>query len=126
MKRAIISDIHGNHEALTVVLEDIRQQGIKDIVCLGDIIGYGPNPCQCLDTIIDNAKVTILGNHDQAALFDPDGFNPMAAQAIYWTREQLESGDNGPSAVNKRWDFLGELPRIHSEGELLFVRVDTR
>ena len=84
MKRALISDIHGNLEALEAVLEDIRQVSVDEIYCLGDIIGYGPNPCECLDLVIKNCKSTILGNHDQAALFDPDGFNPMALQAIYW------------------------------------------
>ena len=126
VKRALISDIHGNLEALQVVLEDIRQQQIQEVFCLGDIIGYGPNPCECLDKVMDNARVTILGNHDQAALFDPDGFNPVAAQAIYWTRQQLEHGPGGPAAINRRWDFLGELPRMHVEGELLFIHGSPR
>ncbi len=93
MKRALISDIHANSEALQKVLEDIRQQGVTEIYCLGDIIGYGPNPCECLDQVMQTCEVTILGNHDQAALFDPDGFNPVALQAVYWTREQLERRD---------------------------------
>jgi len=89
VKRALISDIHANLEAYTVVQDDIRKQGIKEIYCLGDIVGYGPNPCECLDEVIRSSKVTILGNHDQATLFDPDGFNPIALRAVYWTREQL-------------------------------------
>ena len=93
VKRALISDIHANVEALQKVLEDIRQQGVTEIYCLGDIIGYGPNPCECLDQVMQTCEVTILGNHDQAALFDPDGFNPVALQAVYWTREQLERRD---------------------------------
>ena len=68
MKRALISDIHANFEALRVVLDDIRQQGITTIYCLGDIIGYGPNPCECIDIVMD-CTACILGNHDQAALF---------------------------------------------------------
>ncbi|MDP6722526.1 MAG: metallophosphoesterase family protein, partial [Pirellulaceae bacterium] len=47
MKRALISDIHANLEALTAVLADIRRQEIRDVLCLGDIVGYGPNPCEC-------------------------------------------------------------------------------
>jgi len=116
VKRALISDIHANLEALTAVFADIRSQEIRDVLCLGDIIGYGPNPCECLDEIIKHANVTILGNHDQAALFDPDGFNPVALQAVYWTREQLEAIGE-PSSINQRWDFLGELPRTHKEEE---------
>ncbi len=124
MKRALISDIHGNFEALDAVMADLRQQDVAEILCLGDIIGYGPNPCECLDTVLDYCKLTILGNHDQAALFDPDGFNPVALQAIYWTRDQLESG--GPDATNRRWDFLGELPRSHKDGDILFVHGSPR
>lgn len=126
MKRALISDIHGNLEALLAVLDDARSQEVDDIYCLGDIIGYGPNPCECLDEVMKNARVTILGNHDQAALFDPDGFNPMALQAIYWTRDQLDNGPGTPVQVNKRWDFLGELPRYVDEGDFKFVHGSPR
>ena len=126
MKRALISDIHGNLEALLAVLDDIRDVGVDDIYCLGDVIGYGPNPCECLDQIMKQCKVTILGNHDQAALFDPDGFNPMAFQAIYWTRDQLDSGDSSPAQINARWDFLGELPRFVDEEEFKFVHGSPR
>ena len=125
VKRALISDIHANLEALEVVLGDIRSQGIKEIFCLGDIIGYGPNPCECLDHVIRSSQMTILGNHDQAALFDPDGFNPVALQAVYWTREQLETRGNS-GQINRRWDFLGELPRTHNEGQHLFVHGSPR
>ncbi|TWU67067.1 MULTISPECIES: metallophosphoesterase family protein [Crateriforma] len=126
MKRALISDIHGNLEGLQAVLADIETVGVDEIYCLGDIIGYGPNPCECLDLVMRHAKVTILGNHDQAALFDPDGFNPMALQAIYWTRDQLDNGPGNAAQVNKRWDFLGELPRLVDEGEFKFVHGSPR
>lgn len=126
MKRALISDIHGNHEALRVVLNDIRDQGIREIYCLGDIVGYGPNPCECLDEVMSRCKVTILGNHDQAALFDPENFNPVAVRAIYWTRERLESGPGNAAMINRRWDFLGELHKTHTDGKFLFVHGSTR
>jgi len=126
VKRALISDIHGNLEGLQGVLADIESVGVDEIYCLGDIICYGPNPCECLDLVIRHAKLTILGNHDQAALFDPDGFNPMALQAIYWTRDQLDNGPGTPAQVNKRWDFLGELPRLSDEGEFKFVHGSPR
>jgi predicted phosphodiesterase len=76
--RAIISDIHGNLEAFTAVLADIREQGVQEIYCLGDIIGYGPNPRECIDLVMQHCAAVILGNHDQAALFDPAGFNAGA------------------------------------------------
>ncbi|QDT34540.1 MULTISPECIES: metallophosphoesterase family protein [Thalassoglobus] len=122
--RAIISDIHGNLEALEAVLEDIRGQEISEIYCLGDIIGYGPNPRECIDLVTKNCQVTILGNHDQAALFDPEGFNAGAERAIFWTRSQLEAGD--PAGNEARWEFLGELPRMKREGEYLFVHGSAR
>ena len=126
MKRALISDIHGNQEALRVVLDDIRSQGVSDILCLGDVIGYGPNPCECLDEIMRVCRVCILGNHDQAAMFDPDGFNPVALRAVYWTRDQLDNGPGGPTKVNARWDFLGELPRTLTEDGVLYVHGSPR
>ena len=67
MRQALISDIHGNLDALTAVMADIQLQKIERIVCLGDIVGYGPNPCQCLDIVMQKCSLTILGNHDQAA-----------------------------------------------------------
>ncbi len=91
MKRALISDIHSNLEALESVLADIKQQGITEIYCLGDIIGYGPNPRECIDLVM-KCNVCLLGNHDQGALFDPEGFNTGAERAIFWTRDQLEVG----------------------------------
>ena len=125
MKRAIISDIHANYEALTAVLGRIGDLQVDEIICLGDVIGYGPDPILCLDTVIDRCRLTILGNHDQAAIFDPEGFNPVASKAIYWTREQLELDTDLPKA-DARWDFLGELPRRHDEGEFLFVHGSPR
>ena len=122
--RAIISDIHGNLEALEAVLKDIQSHGIDDIYCLGDIIGYGPNPCECIDRVIDHCKITLLGNHDQGALFDPEGFNGQAERAIFWTRKQLETDRS--SRAEKRWEFLGELPRQVREPSLLFVHGSAR
>ncbi len=125
MKRALISDIHSNLEALVAVLADIRAQGITEIYCLGDLVGYGPNPRECIDLIMQ-CKVCLLGNHDQGALFDPEGFNSGAERAIFWTRKQLEDGDGSETERQKRWDFLGELPRSHSEDRFLFVHGSAR
>ena len=126
MKYAIISDIHANYEALQVVLADIQEQGITRILCLGDIVGYGPNPRECLDAVMRRCEITILGNHDEATQFDPDGFNPVALQAVYWTRDQLEQSAGNTVQRNRRWDFLGELPRMHVEGEVMFVHGSAR
>jgi len=123
--KAIISDIHGNLEALTAVLADIKAQGIREIYCLGDIVGYGPNPRECIDLVMD-AKLVLLGNHDQGAMFDPDGFNQSAERAIFWTRQQLESSAEPRAAREKRWEFLAERPRSHRENGYLFVHGSAR
>lgn len=125
MRRALISDIHGNLEALEVVLDDIKSQGITEIFCLGDVIGYGPNPRECIDRVMEHCKVTLLGNHDQGAMFDPDGFNTGAERAIFWTREQLESPSDRANN-EKRWEFLGLLPRHHRHESFLFVHGSPR
>ena len=119
MRQALISDIHGNLEALNAVLADINSQSIDEIICLGDVVGYGPNPIECLEIVMKKAKLTILGNHDQATVFDPNGFNPIAMRAILWTREELGKGNS--KAVNKRWDFINDLPRSHQMDKTLFV-----
>ena len=125
MKRALISDIHSNLEALQAVLADIQGQGITEVYCLGDVVGYGPNPRECIDLVM-NCQVCLLGNHDQGALFDPEGFNTGAERAIFWTREQLEDSHGNSSAASRRWDFLGERPRNHQEGPHLFVHGSAR
>ena len=122
-KRAIISDIHGNLEALDTVLNDIQEQGIEEIFCLGDVIGYGPNPRECIDRCRE-FKVCLLGNHDNGALFDPDGFSSGAERAIFWTRHQLE--DTTQDGCRERWSFLASLPRTYRDGDLMFVHGSPR
>ena len=123
--KAIISDIHSNLEALQAVLEDIKKQGVDEIYCLGDIVGYGPNPRECVDLVM-KCKMVLLGNHDQGAMFDPEGFNPPAEKAIFWTRSQLENGDPNKQAQQQRWDFLAERPRSFKENGFLFVHGSAR
>jgi predicted phosphodiesterase len=125
VKRALISDIHSNLEGFEAVLADIKAQNITEVYCLGDIVGYGPNPRECIDLVMD-CDVCLLGNHDQGALFDPEGFNSGAERAIFWTREQLESPKGSPAENAKRWDFLGELPRNRREDDYLFVHGSAR
>ncbi len=125
MKRALISDIHGNLEALTAVLADVKSEGASEIYCLGDIIGYGPNPRECIDEVMQ-LDFCLLGNHDQGALFDPEGFNSGAERAIFWTRDQLEDPRGKREQNAARWDFLGELPRNRREDGRLFVHGSAR
>lgn len=118
MKRAIFSDVHSNLEALTAVLRDIETQHVDDIFSLGDVVGYGPNPLECIDLVSKNCRVALLGNHDQGALFDPDGFNGSAERAIFWTRDQLEKPN---PRRDQRWDFLNERPRKYEEDGVTYV-----
>ncbi|MCH2147845.1 MAG: metallophosphoesterase, partial [Phycisphaerales bacterium] len=81
MRTAIISDVHGNLEALTVVLEDIGTRSADRIICLGDILGYGPDPVACVDLIAEQCEWSLMGNHDYGALYEPPNFNAAAEQA---------------------------------------------
>jgi len=107
-KIAVISDIHGNLSALTAVLDDIARRGVERIVCLGDVVGYGPDPTACLDIVIERCELSLMGNHDFAVVYEPDNFNLGAEAACYWTREVLEN-EPDKAARDRRWDFLGGL-----------------
>lgn len=96
--------------------------GVDEIYCLGDLVGYGPNPRECVDLMIKpgtKLKVCIMGNHDFAALYDPEGFNSVAEKAIYWTRYQLEHARD--SKKDARLEFLGTSQRICRDGDYLYV-----
>jgi len=92
MTYGLISDIHGNLEALTAALAELA--GVDAFLCLGDIVGYGPDPAACVDRIREQPHLTcIAGNHDLAALdhYDLKWFNRYALQAIEWTKSQLSA-----------------------------------
>jgi len=107
---AIISDIHSNLAALERVLEDIETKSVDKILCLGDIIGYGPDPVACIDLVSQKCEWCLMGNHDFGVLYEPTNFNAAAEAAAYWTRQQIEhaarqSREDGV----RRWEFLGRL-----------------
>lgn len=124
LRRALISDIHGNLKALEAVLRDVEAQGIREIFCLGDIIGDGPNPDECLDRVMETCKMTLLGNNDQGAMLDPDEFNSGAEQATFWTSKPLKAPAD--LANHRRREFLMELPRSYTDGQFLFVHASPR
>ncbi len=123
-RMAILSDIHGNLAALEAVMADVQSQRVDEIVCLGDVVGYGPFPRQCLDQSM-KFVFTILGNHDSSAIFDPEGFNNTAEQAIFWTREQLHTAED-PEACRRRLEFICKMPRVVQRDGLLFVHGSPR
>jgi len=114
MKVAIIADIHGNLDALKVVIEDIRGRGIKDIVCAGDIVGYGPEPDKCVELIRKNLVTCVRGNHEQVAvtLDDLDRVTNDAKDSLIWTNKQL-------SFQNKQ--YLKDLPITKKIGNIFMV-----
>jgi diadenosine tetraphosphatase ApaH/serine/threonine PP2A family protein phosphatase len=91
VKYALISDIHGNLDALEAVFENLKDEKIDQWVCLGDVVGYGANPEQCVEAVREKGCITIAGNHDFAAIgkVDTEFFNPYAKKSIEWTTANL-------------------------------------
>ncbi len=121
MPFAIISDIHSNLIALEAVFGDIADRNVSEVICLGDVVGYGPEPGACLDLVIEHCSVCLMGNHDYAVLYEPFNFNAGAESACFWTRAQLESEPDAEKR-ERRWDFLGEMTFKHvatSENKML-------
>ncbi len=114
MKIAVISDIHSNLTALKEAFGYIKEDNVDKIVCLGDIVGYGPRPNECVDIIRKNCPVSLMGNHDHAVigLTDTYYFNQYAREAVNWTRRAL-------TIQNKT--YLENLPFSHHENEILYV-----
>ena len=88
---AVISDIHANLAAFKAVLAVIEAQDVTEIVCLGDVVGYGAEPRECLALAQERCSRILMGNHDAGVLRTPAGFNPHAYQALVWTRRELRS-----------------------------------
>jgi predicted phosphodiesterase len=114
MRYAIISDVHANLEALDVVLADVSKRRPDAVLCLGDFVGYGPDPVACVERLQGVLRAAVVGNHDLAALETQDTvaakFNPLAYEAVVWTRQQLTG------AVR---DYLQGLPqRLTPDGFL--------
>ena len=109
MRYAIVSDIHANIQAWKAVLSDIQKQGVDAILCLGDVIGYGPNPVEVLESCHKHVDYFVLGNHDAVVgdRMDSSLFNDSAKYLIEWTRNQLSS---------EAAKFFADMP-LRMEGE---------
>ena len=114
MKYAIISDIHSNLEALQKAFAIINERHVDEVVCLGDIVGYGANPNECVDAVRERCSTIVLGNHDAAALDTSlaRDFNAIARQAVTWTAEQLTSESRS---------FLSSLSMVERKENILLV-----
>lgn len=129
MRLALISDIHSNSEALRAVLAEIEEAKVDEIVCLGDIIGYGPDPLTCIDLVEEHCSLALLGNHDFACRTQPVNFNQVAREAALWTRFKLDTAWPDDAARERRIRYLDHLPvRIHhpSDERLLCVHGSSR
>jgi diadenosine tetraphosphatase ApaH/serine/threonine PP2A family protein phosphatase len=122
---AIISDIHSNLEALEAVLGDIDRRGIREIYCLGDVVGYGASPKECLDLVMERTSATLCGNHDQAVFYEPCSFNISAERAAFWTRYVFEE-EPKKALRDRRWETLGALPMRFEAHGLLMVHASPR
>lgn len=114
MRYGIIADIHSNIEALDAVLKALDEERCDTILCLGDIIGYGANPKECLDRIRDRDIVCVAGNHDLAAVgkFDLNVFNSVAYDAMLYQISRLSAADQ---------KFLASLPVIKKVDDITLV-----
>ncbi len=114
MKLALISDIHANIEALEAVIADAKASSVDEILCFGDIVGYGANPNECIDLIKKSCSLILLGNHDAAAVgqLSTQHFNIHAKIAIEWTTENLTAASH---------DFLKSLPLKETKFSHTFV-----
>lgn len=119
---AVISDVHANASALKTVLADIDARGISRIICLGDTVGYGPDPLECVDLVRERCAWCLMGNHDYGVLYEPTNFNPAAEAAAFWTRDQFDLEPDEKLRA-QRYQFLNHLKvrvaeHIGSEGAM--------
>jgi diadenosine tetraphosphatase ApaH/serine/threonine PP2A family protein phosphatase len=123
---AIISDLHSNIEALGAVFARLDREGVDRILCLGDVVGYGPDPEHCIDLVMQRCQLTLCGNHDEALLRGAHDFNPVARQVIEYNRRMLKPTLLSGSARRARWKFIETLPVSHREADFLMVHGSPR
>ncbi len=114
MRLGVLSDVHGNLEALEAVLAFLGGRDVDRYVCCGDIVGYGPDPLACIERIRGLDGAVVAGNHDYGAVGKAEaaGFNPAAAEALVWTADRLGEGERG---------YLAGLPLTAEAGRFLAV-----
>ena len=114
MRWGIFSDIHSNLEALQAVIKAYKSEGIDEYLCLGDVVGYGANPAECIEATKDITQIIIAGNHDWAVagLFSLEYFNDWAKQAVIWTQKKIDSAER---------NFLASLRLIYENEDFILV-----
>ncbi len=135
-RTALISDLHANLPALETALADVVERGIERVVCLGDVVGYGGSPRECVDLLVahsgENAGqhglapgFCLQGNHEYALLNSAEDFNPNARAAIDWTRDQFSHGVDREEGYDY-WDFFGGLEPLLQEDGVIYAHGSPR
>ncbi|MBI5369241.1 MAG: metallophosphoesterase family protein [Planctomycetes bacterium] len=116
MRYAVLADVHANLEALEAVLEEIQKEKIDKIVCLGDVVGYGANPTECIAKLRSLNTCVVAGNHDFATIdkLNVDFFNSYAREAALWTRKVLTKEDAAYLGTLKLVDTVDNFMLVHS------------
>lgn len=119
MRYAVLSDVHGNLEALSTVLADAASEGALGILCLGDAVGYGADPAPCIELLGERSTRMVAGNHEHGVLglLDVRWFNAAARAAALWTRDRLGADHRS---------FLSGLPIATTHGEATCVHASPR
>lgn len=114
MRIGILGDVHANLEALQAVVQALKNEGVDEWVQVGDLVGYGPQPGECIELVRELGCLVCLGNHDAAAvgMLDIAYFNQFARDAIVWTRDRLSPSDAA---------FLRQLPLVAQRGPYTVV-----
>lgn len=114
MRYVLISDIHGNLEALQAVLSFVKHLQPYQLYCLGDVVGYGADPHECLQLMRNEANLILAGNHDLAVagVIGSEDFNPIAKTAVEWTRSALD---------DEEITALSNLPLVYIDGDYCFT-----
>jgi diadenosine tetraphosphatase ApaH/serine/threonine PP2A family protein phosphatase len=126
---AVISDIHANYDALEAVCEELDRLKPEAVICLGDIVGYGPQPEECVDLVRERCIVTLCGNHDFALIYGANDFSAQARAAIERHRQMMMPRPHAgelDKTRHERWEFLKSLPYRHVQGDALFVHAAPR
>jgi predicted phosphodiesterase len=114
MRLAVLSDIHSNLPALEAVLKQVTAAGVDTLCCLGDIVGYGPFPNECIALVREQAAAVVKGNHDSGVLGEtpPTDFNSLGQRALLWTRDRI---------TPDHLEYLRGLPMLTTVGPMTLV-----
>lgn len=116
MKYLIVSDIHSNLEALKAVLDSVKNEQFDLSICLGDLVGYGPDPNECAEIILSEFDFVVAGNHDMAVTgqISTESFNPLALQAIDWTRKVISQDIKSRMKLLNLVETINDLTLVHA------------